>query len=119
MFGSCFEAYSLESDPASSSKINLEMCPCISFWMISPRLVCPFLVMCEVNQILLPDALNSEVLTKIKAPIKRCVIVDNSARAHFHPNYHQLPSTIMRAVKREKLSSTIITVLNMFKANDS
>ena len=57
------------------------------------------------------------VLTK--APIKRCVIVDDSARAHFHPNYHQLSSTIMRAVKREKLSSTIITILNMFKANDS
>ena len=54
-----------------------------------------------------------------KAPIKRCVIVDDSARAHFHPNYHQLSSTIMRAVKREKLSSTIITILNMFKANDS
>ena len=54
-----------------------------------------------------------------KAPIKRCVIVNDSARAHFHPNYHQLSSTIMRAVKREKLSSTIITILNIFKANDS
>ena len=54
-----------------------------------------------------------------KAPIKRCVIVDDSARAHFHPNYHQLSSTIMLAVKREKLSSTIITILNMYKASDS
>ena len=62
-----------------------------------------------------------QVQTFKKAPIKWpwCVIVDHSAPAHFHPNYHQLSSAIMRAVKREKLSSTIITILNMFIANDS
>ena len=37
-----------------------------------------------------------------KAFIKWCIIVNNSARAHFSPNYHQLSSTIMHAVKQEK-----------------
>ena len=54
-----------------------------------------------------------------KAPIKRWMIVYDSARAHSPPNYHQLSWTIMRAVKREKLSPTITKILNMFKANDS
>ena len=48
-----------------------------------------------------------------KASVKRCMIVDDSARVHFPP---ALSSTIM---KRKKRSSTIMKIFNMFSANDS
>ena len=51
-----------------------------------------------------------------KALVKRPMIVDDSC---FPRNYHQLSPTIIRVVKRKKLSLTIMKNLNKLKMNDS